>query len=314
METELRMGNGSNIDAKQNTDVDTIDAVEENDTQAKLQENNNLDDTNKATEENTQQTKLSNQNKDDPLIKEQADKNNMKSSRALRIRDTFMVISLVISLVAFLIALFPSLKWCSYNYEEKALSGNVKWQMYLAEESFNNFDYESAILWYKKAASKKGKYQATALNNLGWLYANGYGLNQLDADSEERMAIAASLFDNADELGLETATKNCCFLLYFNETILEQFSPSIYDKYFDNGEPKTEIYQAGHVYYYFPDKQGEENTFREDYSEYSYMGPIVKQRNGVSKLYYKYKRILFGVSPDRPGFEFCYLFKNDAPL
>lgn len=94
------------------------------------------------------------------------------------------------------------------DYLSRAKSGDVYAQMRMAKLFKEANNYADSIYWYINAAEQESKYQAIAYNNLGWLYANGYGLNEYPKISSYRYDKAFTMFYNASQLGLTVGMDN----------------------------------------------------------------------------------------------------------
>lgn len=172
------------------------------------------------------------------MNKKRTKKNNTKSTSASTNKKNnplniwLAIIPIVIAIIAFLFQEYPWLKFSGNNYEERAKAGHTYSQVYYAELMYSNGNYDDALYWYKIASTKKGGYGAIASNNLGVLYANGYGLKEIATNEDERLAQSFMCFYTASEYGLEIATYNAVNLLryryysiseYIDEDVVDAF-------------------------------------------------------------------------------------------
>ncbi len=114
------------------------------------------------------------------------------------------IVSVLLSIVALIAALYPQLIFGNDNLLSKANAGHAKSQMLLAEHYFEIGEYKDSIYWYKVASANKSRYQAVACNNLGYLYAKGYGLSENEIDGFYRQERAVRLFAEAYRIGLQS--------------------------------------------------------------------------------------------------------------
>lgn len=119
-------------------------------------------------------------------------------------------ISLVLSIAAFFLALFPQINPLNSNYVERAEAGDVEAQMFLAEHYFEVGENKSSHYWYKIASMYPGNHQAAALNNVAYigLTYGYYSDSLLDYQSK-----ALNMFKKAAALGDKAAVQNMYTLL-----------------------------------------------------------------------------------------------------
>ena len=77
-------------------------------------------------------------------------------------------------------------------------------------------DYGKAREWYEKAADKGN---AGAMNNLGWLYANGFGVAQDYAKARE-------WYEKAADKGEATAMRNLGLLYARGQGVAQDYAGS----------------------------------------------------------------------------------------
>jgi len=119
-------------------------------------------------------------------------------------RNIVPVISLLLSATAFVFSIFPALNPLNRNYEQKALAGHVKSQMYLADYHYQIGEAEKSVFYYslvveqpKLRTNKQRDCFYLACSNLGYLYLT-------TIKSEDSRVIAARYF----EKGMEVLTKD----------------------------------------------------------------------------------------------------------
>ena len=96
---------------------------------------------------------------------------------------------------------------------EKANAGDIKSQYYLASHYYEIGDYENSTYWYKLACSKPSEYQASALNNLSYIYLNHLKDSYIE---NENYSMVLNLLKRASELNHKIATQNLYILLKSN--------------------------------------------------------------------------------------------------
>lgn len=119
-------------------------------------------------------------------------------------------ISLILSIVAFFLSLFPQINPLNANYTQKAEAGDVEAQMFLAEHYFEVGENQDSHYWYKIASMYSGDHQAAALNNvacIGLTYKY-YSDSLLDYQNK-----ALNMFKKSAALGNEAAVQNMYTLL-----------------------------------------------------------------------------------------------------
>jgi len=116
-------------------------------------------------------------------------------------RNIVPVISLLLSAVSFVLTIWPALNLLNRNYEQRALSGHIKSQMYLADYNYQIGEYKKSIYYYNMIADRDNlitKNQkecfTIACNNLAYLFAK-------ELDSPDHFDIAKQYLERAiDEL------------------------------------------------------------------------------------------------------------------
>lgn len=139
-----------------------------------------------------------------------------KSKRRVTFKDKVDIIckivgafSVLISAITLITTLYPQMIPGNDNLLNKANAGHAKSQMLLAEHYFEIGEYEDSIYWFKTASANDGKYKAVACNNLGYLYAEGFGFPEDEIDGFYRYERALMLFAEAYEVGLQN---NCNYV------------------------------------------------------------------------------------------------------
>lgn len=122
----------------------------------------------------------------------------------------FTIVNITFSLVAFLFATFPQANPFNTNPIAKANAGHSKSQIFLAHHYYEIGDIEESYYWYKIASTTKGKYQATALNNLAYLELTYLKTNDTSINYIDK---ALKTLDVAIEFDETTALKNKYILL-----------------------------------------------------------------------------------------------------
>ena len=185
------------------------------------------------------------------------------------------------------------------DYVVKANAGDVKSQMFLAQHYYETGEYTDAIYWYKIASVIESDYQAQACNNLGVIYANGYGLSDKDELHFEK---AYRLFCLAEQLGLDEAKMNRVVVLVKGED--EDF-PNL-----DSNERqeylKENWYTKRRNTHYKSVTTYKGPTFWEGNSAYVYSGAYVDvfSNSPVSRVAYKYYGVEFESDKTLPDYTF----------
>lgn len=216
--------------------------------------------------------------------------------------------SVLISAIALITTLYPQSILGNDNLLNKANAGHVKSQMLLAEHYFEIGEYEDSVYWYKIASTNDGKYQAAACNNLGLLYANGFGLSDHEFESYYRYERAYQLFRVASDLGLEKGNDNAVNVLRMND---REFFPTLSDFEIasfleDNyySEVKSTAYKS------FEICKGA--IFWEDNTKYTYSGAYTEiDANGRIYKGYKYYGQTYRDDAEITEYKFVYLSELD---
>lgn len=119
-------------------------------------------------------------------------------------------ISLVLSIAAFFLALFPQINPLNSNYVERAEAGDVEAQMFLAEHYFEVGENKDSHYWYKIASMYFGDHQAAALNNVAYIGLTYGYYNDSLMDYQNK---ALNMFKKAAALGDKAAVQNMYTLL-----------------------------------------------------------------------------------------------------
>lgn len=186
--------------------------------------------------------------------------------------EILTLISVFIAAISFITSLYPGLKFWSNDYLEKANAGHIKSQFFLAEHYRLTGNYEQSIYWYTIASTNAGRDQRIACNNLGWLYANGYGLSDHEKEGNQRFERAYLLFKIASERGLECGTYNMKLLIC--KTDKELFSQDVrseIQEYLDKENVKLDSLVIKSYYESFDSYRGPRFTDANNI-EYTYSG------------------------------------------
>lgn len=173
------------------------------------------------------------------------------------------IISIVLSILAFLFATFPQINPFNSNPIEKANAGHSKSQMFLAHHYYEIGDIEESYYWYKIASTTNGKYQADALNNLAYLELTYLKTNDTSINYIDKALKSLNVAIELDEV---TALKNKYTLLlsssekffkdmdYLEEIkstekqiIAKSINLSDFDKYRQNWILKDTVYNAEEI-------------------------------------------------------------------
>lgn len=118
--------------------------------------------------------------------------------------------SIVLSIAAFFLSLFPQINPLNANYTQKAEAGDVEAQMFLAEHYFEVGEEQDSHYWYKIAAMYFGDHQAAALNNVAYIGLTYGYYNDSLLDYQNK---ALNMFKKAAALGDKAAVQNMYTLL-----------------------------------------------------------------------------------------------------
>lgn len=139
------------------------------------------------------------------------EKNHKVLDMALSIIPTFIsVLALIVSIVGF----YPQAILGNDDYVARANAGDTDAQIFLAQHYYEVGDCDEALFWYKVAAASSDKEtQMAAYNNLGCLYAQGYGLSDYENEGFRRFELAKNMFLKAVDAGSDIALENLRLLL-----------------------------------------------------------------------------------------------------
>lgn len=134
--------------------------------------------------------------------------------------------ALFISTVSLLLSIFPQINPFNDNLIEKANAGDIDAQMFLADLYYEIGNTGESVQWYSIASSHRGNHQATAINNLAYIYLT-YDCFDITRQSNEYDAM--KMFKVAAELGEVDAAKNLYILLVSNPSELfgEEYSETL---------------------------------------------------------------------------------------
>lgn len=125
--------------------------------------------------------------------------------------------ALLISIISLLLSVFPQLNPFNDNLIEKANAGDISSQMFLADLYYEIGNTGESVQWYSIASSHTGNHQASAINNLAYIYLT-YDSFDITRQSNEHDAM--KMFRVAAELGEVDAAKNLYILLVSNPSEL----------------------------------------------------------------------------------------------
>lgn len=239
------------------------------------------------------------------------------STKCSRISDWLDLISKAVSILGFLSIILTaiSLIWtvcpqCFFwnnDLPGKANAGHVESQMLLAEHYYEVGEYDDAIYWYKIASSSSGEYQPIACNNLGFLYAKGYGLSDESGMEIYRYPKALRLFAEAYDAGQATTDNEILSIIEDNGTnTLRCF----WDECDTDSDNDSEIMSAwrgiaeskkavsSRAYQSFETYKGK--TYQEGDTYYVYSGPYVgSSENGeLPRTYHRYYAVTYAPNTD----------------
>ena len=217
--------------------------------------------------------------------------------------DWLAACSLVVAIIALVLTVNPKIIPWNRNHTERANAGDVYSQMFLAEHYFEIGDFSEAIYWYKIASIEPSKYQKYAYNNLGYLYAEGFGLSDFENNGFHRLEMALDLFIKASDTGVEAGTNNSKILLMNNTS--ECFPNTNYEELLekfmcDGSYVVTSSYENFTMY------KGAE--FWEGNKKYLYSGAaVVPTQCDITTTIYCYYVQEYTKEYDDMNFEFVYL-------
>lgn len=216
------------------------------------------------------------------------------------IATIFSSFSVIVAMMTLLFSIYPQLIWKNANYFEKANAGDVYSQLFLANHYYEIGEYGESIYWYKIASTaENSKYSSVACNNLGYLYANGYGFS---GNSEEvyRLEKALLLFEQGAKQ-LDASNDNIRTLLKASSK--ESF-PSISSRDFENllAQYNVESLVESVSYEYFEISRGP--IFWKDNKKYV-GGQYVDASNG--RGYYVYRVYTYAKQSNTSEEKYIYI-------
>ncbi len=242
------------------------------------------------------------------------------STKLARIRDRLDIFSKIVDILGAISIAIAAIsliwnvrpQWIPWNDDltGKANAGHVKSQMQLAEHYYEVGEYDDAIYWYKIASTSSGKYQSIACNNLGFLYAKGYGLVGESGVEVYRYPKALRLFAEAYDIGKAMADNELLSIIEDNGTdTLRCFWDECYTDVDNDSETisawrsitesmKTE---SSRTYKSFETYKGA--AFQEGDTYYTYLGPYTgpDENGGLLRTYHSYYAVTY--APDTAPYD-----------
>ena len=202
-----------------------------------------------------------------------------------KLAGIFAVVGVFIAWQSLHTALYPQDIEGNQNYLDMANAGDTYSQMFLAEHYFEIGEYGDAIYWYKLATINKGTYQAAAYNNLGVIYARGFGLSDSESDGFYRFQKAYQLFRAASNLGLPQGKENAIYVLRTNDRkCFPDISEIEINSLLKNSysEVESSAYETFVIY--------KGPVFWENNTKYTYSGSVLMPWNDTQlvRTYYMY--------------------------
>ena len=226
-----------------------------------------------------------------------------KDNDQAKLANIISIISLLVAIIALLMSTIPQIVPWNNDYVAKANAGDVYSQMFLAEHYYEIGDYGEAIYWYKLASIENSKYQAYAYNNLGVIYAKGYGLSDYQIDGYRRFELALNLFQKAAEGG---AVKNDNTQVLLKSNTDECFPNVNYDELIASLEDYDESYVVATEYEYRKISKGA--VFWEGNKKYTGGQCVyVANEKGYTEKYYVYYVQTYKDISEIPEYKFEYL-------
>lgn len=127
-----------------------------------------------------------------------------------KLKGFLTYLSLVLSIAAFFLSLFPQINPLNANYTQKAEAGDVEAQMFLAEHYYEVGENKDSHYWYKIASMYYGNHQGAALNNVACI---GLTYGYYNDSLQDYQSKALSMFKKAAVLGDKAAVQNMYTLL-----------------------------------------------------------------------------------------------------
>ena len=248
------------------------------------------------------------------------------STKFSRISDWLDLISKAVSILGFLSIILTaiSLIWtvcpqCFFwnnDLPGKANAGHVESQMLLAEHYYEVGEYDDAIYWYKIASSSSGEYQPIACNNLGFLYAKGYGLSNESGMEVYRYPKALRLFAEAYDAGQATTDNELLSIIEDNGTDTLRY---FWDECYTDSENDSETMSAwrgiaessktesSQTYKSFETYKGV--AFQEGDTYYTYSGPYtgLDENGSLLRTYHSYYAVTYAPNTSQYDPQFIWL-------
>ncbi len=225
-----------------------------------------------------------------------------KRDTASKIVSILKFIGVLTAVITLLTNLYPQLVPGNNNLINKANAGHTKSQMQLAEHYYEVGEYDDAIYWYKIASTSSGKYQPIACNNLGFLYAKGYGLADESGMEVYRYPKALRLFAEAFDAGQATTDNEILSIIEDNGTDTLRCFWDECDTDSDNDSETMSVWRgiaeskkavSSRAYRSFETYKGA--TYQEGNTYFVYSGSFVgPSENGqYSRTYYEYYGVTY---------------------
>lgn len=227
----------------------------------------------------------------------------IRGSRQARFANIISCVSLLVAVIALIVSTIPQIIPWNKDHISRANAGDACSQMFLAEHYFEIGDYNEAIYWYKMATIEPSKYQVYAYNNLGFLYAQGFGLSDYENDGYRRFDIALHLFLKADKAGVKQGNENAKVLLMTHGA--ESFPESDYDELYAQLVCE-ESYVVSAAYEKSKTYKG--NVFWDNNKKYIYVGAFTEvMQNEVTQTAYRYYVYTYEPDFEKTEFRLIYL-------
>ena len=127
-----------------------------------------------------------------------------------KLKGFLSYLSLILSISAFFLSLFPQINPLNANYTQKAEAGDVEAQMFLAEHYYEVGENKDSHYWYKIASMYYGDHQAAALNNVAYI---GLTYEYYNDSLQDYQSKSLNMFKKAAALGNKAAVQNMYTLL-----------------------------------------------------------------------------------------------------
>lgn len=152
------------------------------------------------------------------------------------------VLSIIFAGLTFIFSAYPQLKPFNTNLTEMANAGDINSQLKLAHYHHDIGNFTESVYWYSMVylSGCQDDRRAVACNNLGWLYAKGYGLSDEALSLKDRLKISFDLFDQSITSN-QKAKNALCENRYL---ILATFGEEFFDDYTDKLESAKQIAEA----------------------------------------------------------------------